>query len=134
MRKKKINKAEVFFAKMENQDVTIHSPMLVTITDAEGKIVCVDDSFCQLSKYTKQELIGNTHRILNSGYHGADFFGAMWKNIKKAKTWSSEVRNKAKDGSFFWVECKIIPFPHANGKPWRYISVMKDITATKIAA
>jgi PAS domain S-box-containing protein len=83
--------------------------IICSITDSEGIIIYVNRKFCETSKYSKEELIGQNHRILNSGLHTAEFFEVMWNTINKGGIWNGEVRNKAKDGSFYWLENTIFP-------------------------
>ncbi|SMD45534.1 PAS domain S-box-containing protein [Aquiflexum balticum DSM 16537] len=104
-----------------------------TITDAEGVIVEVNDNFCELSQYSREELIGTTHRYINSNYHSDEFFDAIWKTIKSGKIWRGEVRNQKKDGSYFWVDTTIVPFFDENNHPFKFLALRIDITAKKMA-
>lgn len=111
----------------------IDEAAIVAITDKSGKITYVNKKFCAISKYSESELLGNTHRIINSNYHPKEFFIDMWNTISEGKTWEGEIRNRAKDGSLYWVNTTIVPFMDAEGKPERYVAVRYEITERKLA-
>ncbi len=132
-RKKAEEKLFLRVKELRDYQYAIDQSSTVEITDSEGKIVFANENFCKLSKYTLDELIGQDHRIMNSGYHPKSFFANLWDTIQSGKTFKGEVKNKAKDGSFFWVNSVIIPFLDENQKPHQYMIFREDITDRKQA-
>jgi PAS domain S-box-containing protein len=104
---------------------------IVAITDAQGKIMYVNERFCLVSKYSSEELLGKTHRIINSGYHSPRFFKDMWQTISLGKVWKGEIQNKAKDGSLYWVDTTIVPFLNDEGLPYQYLAIRYEVSERK---
>jgi PAS domain S-box-containing protein len=107
---------------------TLNEDAIVAITDKDGLITYANQKFCDISKYSLSELIGQNHRILKSGFHPEVFYCKMWETISQGKVWKGNVKNKAKDGSFYWVKTTIFPVMNNEGKPKEYISIRVDIT------
>ena len=105
---------------------------IVSITDVKGNITYVNEKFCEISKYSKEELIGENHRKINSGFHPPEFFQDMWKTILGGNIWNGEIQNKAKDGSIYYVQSSIIPFMK-DGKPYQFVAIRYESTEKVLA-
>ncbi|MBS0619560.1 MAG: PAS domain S-box protein [Spirochaetes bacterium] len=117
--------------KLRNLENALAASSLITITDAQGIIIHANEKFCETSRYTQNELLGQEHRIINSGYHSKEFMHTLWQTISRGDIWRGEMCNQAKNGDFFWVDTTIVPFLDSLGKPYQYYAIRHDITERK---
>lgn len=117
---------------LKDQITALNIASIVAETDLSGRIIYANDAFCKMSKYSREELLGQTHKIINSGYHDKEFFGNLWKTIQAGKIWKDQIQNKAKDGSLYWVDTTIVPFKNAEEKIYKYVAIRHDITEMKV--
>ncbi|TSA41077.1 MAG: PAS domain S-box protein, partial [Betaproteobacteria bacterium] len=118
---------------LEDLKFALDEHAIVSITDKRGIISFVNDKFCEISKYSREELLGQDHHIINSGYHSKEFFRNLWATVSSGKVWHGETKNRSQDGSFYWVASTIVPLRDGNGDIAQYISVRTDITQRKLA-
>lgn len=116
---------------LSNQKFALDQHAIVSITDVQGVITYANDKFCEISGYSREEMLGRTHRIVKSGVHPAALYESMWATITAGKVWHGEVCNRTKNGAFYWVDATIVPLCAANGVPKQYISIRSDISLLK---
>ncbi|AMC33863.1 hybrid sensor histidine kinase/response regulator [Janthinobacterium sp. B9-8] len=118
-------------SELSNQKFALDQHAIVSITDLSGTILYTNNLFCQITGYSREELLGKNHRIINSGFHSAEFFAVLWATISSGQVWHGEIKNHRKNGQHYWVDSTIVPLLGVDGIPEQYIAIRTDITEIK---
>jgi PAS domain S-box-containing protein len=118
-------------AELSNQQQALNEHAIVSITNVEGNIIYVNDKFVEISGYSRDELLGQNHRMIQSGEHDEEFFRILWGRVESGKVWHGQIKNRTREGRYYWVEATIVPFMDQSGLPYQYVAMRTDITAQK---